>query len=124
MCKVTWCNKQDRFYKNGNELSYCSTHVQYKDWVSNAPSRPHLMYKLERVLSDELCCEGCGFDPVKEFPNRSKRQLVALLDVDHKNPNIKGTLEGEQPSNYKLLCKHCHILKSLDDGDYIPKKHK
>lgn len=124
MCNVTWCNKKDRFWKNGNEKAYCSTHSQYGDWVSNAPRRPWLMYKLEMILSNELVCENCGFDPYKAYPNRDKRQLVSLLDVDHKNPNIKGTLEGEKPSNYQLYCKHCHILKSHDDGDYVPKKYK
>ena len=124
MCKVSWCNKKDRFYKNGNEKSLCSTHSQYMEWVSNATHRPHLMYKLEKILNNELHCENCGFDPYEAYPNRSKRQLVSLLDVDHKNPNIKGTLEGEQPSNYQLYCKHCHILKSHDDGDFIAKKYK
>ena len=124
MCKVTWCEKQDRFYNNGREMSYCSLHSQYGDWVSNAPSRPWLMYKLEKLLNDNLKCENCGFDPIKTYPNRPKRQLVSLLDVDHIDPSIKGTLEGEQPSNYQLFCKHCHILKSHDDGDYIAKKYK
>ena len=124
MCKVSWCNTKDRFHKNGNAMNYCSAHSQYKDWVSNAPSRPWLMYKLEKILANELHCENCGFDPFKAYPDRDKRQLVSLLDVDHINPLIKGTLEGEQPSNYQLFCKHCHILKSHDDGDFIAKKYK
>ena len=45
------------------------------------------------------------------------------MDVDHINPSIKGTPEGEQPSNYQLLCKMCHIIKSYSEGDYKPKKY-
>ena len=124
MCNVTWCDKKDRFYKNGNEKPLCSTHSQYMDWVSNATNRPHLMYKLEKILDDDVCCEECGYNPFDFYPNRSKRQLVSLLDVDHKISDIKNTIEGEQPSNYKLVCKSCHVLKSHDDGDYVPKKYR
>jgi hypothetical protein len=46
------------------------------------------------------------------------------MDVDHINSSIKGTPEGEQPSNYQLLCKMCHIIKSYDEGDYVNKKCK
>ena len=118
MCKVTWCNRKDRFFKNGREKTYCSIHGQYSKWVSHATTRPWLMYKLEKILNDTLRCEKCGFDPIKTYPNRPKKQLVSLLDVDHVNPSIKGTLKGEQPNNYQLVCKHCHILKSHDDGDF------
>lgn len=124
MCNVTWCDKKDRFYKNGNEKPLCSIHSQYKDWVSNATIRPWLMYKLEKILDDKLYCEKCGFNPVELYSNRPKRQLVSLLDVDHIDPSIKGLLKGEQPFNYQLVCKHCHILKSHDDGDFIAKKYK
>lgn len=124
MCKVNWCDRKDNFYKNGNEKSFCSIHSQYINWVTNAPTRPWLMYKLEKILSKECYCEMCGFDPIKMYPNRSKRQLITLVDVDHIDPDLKGTFEGEQPSNYQLACKHCHILKSHDKGDFIPKKRK
>ena len=46
------------------------------------------------------------------------------MDVDHINPKTKDTLEGEQPSNYQLICKYCHLFKSIDEGDFINKKHK
>jgi 5-methylcytosine-specific restriction endonuclease McrA len=82
------------------------------------------MYKVEKICSGDLKCEKCGFDPIEKYPDRSLRQLSSLMDVDHINPNIKHTLEGEQPNNYQLLCKHCHVLKSHDEGDYQPKKLK
>ena len=47
-----------------------------------------------------------------------------MLDVDHVDSNIKRTLEGEQPSNYQLNCKHCHIVKSHLEGDYVAKKYR
>ena len=47
-----------------------------------------------------------------------------LLDVDHINSYIKHTEEGEQPSNYQLVCKQCHILKSYDEKDFIRKDYR
>ncbi len=80
------------------------------------------MYKVEKILDDELKCEECGYDAKKFHPNRPIKQLAGLFDVDHIISDSKHTLEGEQPSNYKLLCKQCHILKSYDSGDFISKK--
>jgi 5-methylcytosine-specific restriction endonuclease McrA len=117
VCKVTWCNKDAK--------TYCSTHIQYKEWVRNAPRRPWLMYKLERILEGKgTICEICKDDLQKRFPNRTLKDIIQGMDVDHINPKIKGTLEGEQPSNYQLVCKYCHLFKSIDEGDFINKKHK
>ena len=102
MCKVTWCNRQDRFYKNGREKTYCSVHVNRP---SNASSRPWLFYKTERIAEDKLECEHCGDNYPKKYPDVNIKILSSLMDVDHINPNIKGTIEGEQPSNYQMLCK-------------------
>jgi hypothetical protein len=82
------------------------------------------MYKVEKILNNNFICECCEFDPIKHYPNETTAILASLMDVDHKDPSIKGTFEGEQPSNYQLLCKHCHILKSHREGDYINKKYK
>ena len=117
MCKVSWCNKEAK--------TYCSIHIQYKEWVRNAPRRPWLMYKLEKILKGKgTICEKCGDDLQKRFPHRKLRDLIQGMDVDHINPKIKGTLEGEQPPNYQLVCKYCHLFKSIDEGDFINKKYK
>ena len=117
MCKVSWCNEEAK--------TYCSTHIQYKEWVRNAPRRPWLMYKLEKILKGKgTVCEKCGDDLQKRFPHRTLKDLIQGMDVDHINPKIKGTLEGEQPSNYQLVCKYCHLFKSIDEGDFINKKYK
>ena len=121
MCKVTWCNRQDRFYKNGREKTYCSVHVNRP---GNASSRPWLFYKTERIAEDKLECEHCGDNYPKKYPDVGIKILSRLMDVDHIDPSIKGTLKGEQPSNYQLLCKICHVIKSEKEGDYIPKKYK
>ena len=47
-----------------------------------------------------------------------------MLDVDHINSDIKHTPEGEQPNNYQLNCKHCHIVKSHMEGDYVAKIYR
>jgi hypothetical protein len=125
MCRVSWCSNETSKPKTGKRKQlYCDIHIQYKEYAVNAPTRPHLMYKVEKIHLDNFKCEQCGFEPIITYPNRSLRQLSSLMDVDHINPNLKHTLEGEQPNNYQLLCKHCHILKSHDAGDYIPKKLK
>ncbi len=124
-CKVSWCSNTISSSTSGKRhASYCDCHNQYKKYSVNAIIRPHLMYKVEKICAGELKCEKCGFDPIEIYPDRSLRQLSSLMDVDHINPKTKHTSEGEQPNNYQLLCKHCHILKSHDEGDYHPKKLK
>jgi 5-methylcytosine-specific restriction endonuclease McrA len=85
---------------------------------------PHLMYKVEKFVKGEHQCESCGFDPVVSYPDLHTKGQSSMLDVDHINSDIKHTPEGEQPSNYQLLCKHCHIVKSHLEGDYIAKKYR
>lgn len=123
-CKVLWCKERPLQYKNGKFKVYCSTHNQYKNLASNASSRPWLMYKVEKILDDNFKCESCNFEPIIKYPNHPIKILSSLMDVDHIDPNIKGAPFGEIPSNYQLLCKHCHILKSHHDGDFINKKLK
>ena len=82
------------------------------------------MLNVVKILEGNIACESCGIDKRNQFPNKPLKQIITLLDVDHINPNIKGTLEGEHPNNYQLVCKDCHIFKSHDEGDYINKKYK
>jgi len=119
-CKVSWCNELKAFNAN----AFCETHQQYKQYASNATVRPWLMYKIEKVVNNDLICEHCGLDMIKHYKNANLKAIITAMDVDHINPLIKGTPEGEQPSNYQLLCKMCHIIKSYEEGDYTPKIHK
>lgn len=122
MCKVTWC---DVPIEEGAHFAtkYCTTHRQYKTYGKNAYSRPWLFYKVEKIARGELKCECCGYEPT-QFYGRDLKELSGLLDVDHINSDIKHTEKGEHPSNYQLICKHCHILKSYDNGDYIRKDYR
>jgi hypothetical protein len=119
-CKVPWCNEPKAF----NAKAFCEVHNQYKTISTAAQHRYWLMYKVEKVVANEFQCEHCGFEPYKAYPNVDKKRLASLMDVDHIDPQIKGTPEGEQPSNYQLLCKHCHILKSHEEGDFKAKKYR
>ena len=132
MCKVTWCNRQDRFYKNGRKKTYCSVHVNRP---GNASSRPHLFYKTERIVEGKLECEHCGDNYPKKYSGVDIKLLEGSMDVDHiKKPtewDIKNnpwydpkTGKIEHPDNYQLLCRMCHIIKSHKEGDYIPKKYR
>lgn len=122
MCRVNWCNRP---VTNPHHLAtYCDVHAQYKIYGPNASVRPWLHYKVEKVVAGELACEICGYDPREYFPERPLKELSTLLDVDHINSDIKHTPEGEQPSNYQLVCKQCHILKSYDEGDFVSKVYR
>jgi 5-methylcytosine-specific restriction endonuclease McrA len=123
-CRVSWCNNKTTLSDKHRHSIYCSTHIQYKKYAANAPSRPWLMYKVEKVVNNSLICEHCGLDMVKHYKDANLKAIITAMDVDHINPAIKGTPEGEQSSNYQLLCKMCHIIKSYDEGDYKPKKYK
>jgi hypothetical protein len=123
-CRVEWCSKETEFYNKSQRYKYCPTHIQYKKYATNAQCRPWLMYKVEKILNIELECESCGYASHKFFPDRPTKQLAGLYDVDHINSELKGTPEGEQPSNYQLLCKQCHILKSYDEGDFVSKNNR
>jgi len=123
-CAVTWCNNETEYYNKTQRYKYCPTHNQYKKYAKNAPIRPHLMYKVEMIVNGKLHCECCGYKAEKYHPNRPLKQLAGLYDVDHIISDTKHTLEGEQPSNYQLLCKQCHILKSYDEGDFISKNNR
>ena len=123
MCKVTWCTNEVQEQAHW-ATRYCEIHSQYKIYGRNAPSRPWLFYKIERLLAGKHQCECCGYDPTQFFPERPLNQISGLFDVDHIDSTKKHTLEGEQPSNYQLVCKHCHILKSYDENDYTRKDYR
>ena len=82
------------------------------------------MYKVEKVINNTLICESCGLDMVNHYKDANLKAIISAMDVDHINSKIKGTPKGEQPSNYQLLCKMCHIIKSYDEGDYVNKRYK
>jgi len=82
------------------------------------------MYKVEKILAKDLVCEHCGLDMVKQYGQENFKSIITAMDVDHINPSIKGTPEGEQPNNYQLLCKMCHVIKSHKEGDFIAKKYR
>jgi len=120
-CRVTWCNNSRKI-----RSTVCELHSQYKHICGAAIrlDRPHLMYKVEKWLKGEHQCESCGFDPVTAYPTLHTKAQSSMLDVDHINSDTKRTLEGEQPDNYQLNCKHCHIVKSHLEGDYVAKKYR
>ena len=132
MCKVSWCDNEDRFYKNGNPKTYCSLH---NDRPGNAPSRPWLFYKAERIAIGKLECEKCGDNLQKRYSDRTLKDVMKGMDVDHitkptewdikNNPwyNVE-TKKIEHPDNYQLICKYCHLFKSIDNKDFTNKKYK
>lgn len=123
-CRVSWCNEETEFYNKSQKYVFCPTHMQYKQYGKNANTRPWLMYKVEKIVEGDFKCECCGFEPFQAYPHETFKVLSSLMDVDHINPKIKGTDKGENPSNYQLLCKHCHVLKSHREGDFTNKKSK
>jgi 5-methylcytosine-specific restriction endonuclease McrA len=123
-CRVEWCTNETKLYNKKQHYKFCPIHIQYKKYAANAPIRPWLMYKVEKVVNNNLICEHCGLDMINHYKNAELKAIITAMDVDHINPDIKGTPEGEQPNNYQLLCKMCHIIKSYEEGDYKPKKYR
>ncbi|MAS51800.1 MAG: hypothetical protein CMD20_01215 [Flavobacteriales bacterium] len=115
-CRVTWCNNLRK-----KRSQVCEKHSQYKNICRAAIrlDRPHLMYKVEKWLEGKHQCERCGFDPTISYPNLDLLGQSSMLDVDHIDSNLKYI--EEDPTNYQLLCKHCHIVKSREEGDCISK---
>ena len=118
-CRVTWCNNPRR-----HKSVVCEKHSQYKHICGAAIrlDRPHLMYKVEKWLKGEHQCENCGFDPTVSYPDLDLLGQSSMLDVDHIDSNLKHI--EEDPANYQLLCKHCHIVKSRREGDCISKVNR
>jgi len=117
-CRVTWCNNPRK-----KRSTVCELHSQYKHICGAAIrlDRPHLMYKVEKWLKGKHQCEMCGFDPVVSYPDLDLLGQSSMMDVDHIDSNLKGIKKYENPNNYQLLCKHCHIVKSRKEGDCIAK---
>jgi hypothetical protein len=115
-CRVTWCNNLRK-----KRSQVCEKHSQYKNICRAAIrlDRPHLMYKVEKWLEGKHQCERCGFDPTISYPNLDLLGQSSMLDVDHIDSNLKYI--EEDPTNYQLLCKHCHIVKSREEGDCVSK---
>lgn len=115
MCdKVTWCTDTNQHYGR------CVRHsIKVGGQVSD---RPWNYYKRERLFDGETQCDHCSIDYFKLHPKRKLRIVASLYHVDHIESSKKGTPEGEQPSNYQLLCSACHTLKSHDEKDYHAKK--
>ena len=84
MCKVSWCDNEDRFYQNGKPRTYCSLH---HDRPGNANSRPWLFYKTERIAMGKLECEHCGDNYLEKYPDIDIKVLSSVMDVDHINGN-------------------------------------
>ena len=126
MCRISWCNKSDRFWKNGREKSLCSIHIQYKDICQNASkkNREYLMYKVEKWVKEEHQCELCGFDPVLTYPGEPIKAQSSTLDCDHIISDNKMIVEYENPSNFQLVCKNCHAIKNKREGDNVRKDYR
>ena len=120
-CRVTWCDKPRKA-----RSVVCELHSQYKTICRAAIrlDRPHLMYKVEKWVKGEHQCERCGFDPTISYPSLDLLGQSSMLDVDHIDSNLKGIKEEESPNNYQMLCKHCHIEKSREEGDCISKVNR
>ena len=95
-CKVTWCNNETEYYNKSQKYIYCPTHIQYKKYASNAPKRPHLMYKVEKVINNELQCENCGYNALNFILIYLKTNSRIMAHFFY---YFFYKLEGEQPSN-------------------------
>lgn len=122
VCKCHYCS--DLVDENEHHATkHCSLHKP-GNICRKVSSRSWLYYKIEKFNQGDFSCERCKDNLAIKYPDRSMKELAVLFDVDHIDSTIKGTVEGEHPDNYMLLCKNCHALKTLDEDDFNPSKSK
>lgn len=147
-CKVPYCCNTRDYGKNGQLMDYCHHHKLLNLIVPSATWRkPHLFYKAEIIFNNahELKCNydiwgdgtKCGDSKLKylSVPDIDKKWIWGMFDVDHIKPATEKDIKNnphyypltgkiEHPSNYQLLCKDCHRVKSHRNGDYNGVKNK
>ena len=112
MCQVSWCNKETEFYNKSQRYKFCSTHRKYKEWVRNAPSRPWLMYKLEKILKGEgTICEICKDDLQK------RKRIKNIVPSNDRCIALRANLE--QCTRRKKEGRHVPSWTSWASGTWL-----
>ena len=109
-CEVEGCNKlgqhKGRYRKDGTPYrrAKCDKHhrIQYEigDWA----------YKVHRKDYCENVDGRLGFTCTSTIVNPEWQ-----LDADH----INGNPSDNRPENIQTLCKCCHPIKTMQEGDYL-----
>ena len=73
--------------------------------LERAANKHYGSQRYKRYRKDH--CEECWFVP----------KHIAQLEVDH----IDGNRANNDPSNLKTMCANCHRLKTMLNGDHLPK---
>ena len=148
MCKVPYCDNKRDLGKNGQLMNYCFYHKKLNLMNPSATwEAPHIFFKNEIIFNDitKLKCnydiwgDGSECNDNKQkylaVPDIDKKWVWGMFDVDHiKKPTewdkknnkwyYPHTGKIEHPSNYQLICKDCHRVKSHINGDYDGSKNK
>ncbi len=147
-CRVHYCTNKRIIGRNGQLMQYCS-HCKRLNSLNNSATwrMPHIFFKNEIIFNDitNLRCNydiwgdgtKCGDNKQKYLavPNIDKKWIWGMFDVDHiKKPTewdkkhnkwyFSYTGKIEHPSNYQLICKDCHRVKSHISGDYDGNKRE
>jgi hypothetical protein len=122
-CQLSGCTNHRTLYKGPGQSKLCREH-QLKLREYGGPGRldrPWTFWKKDK-------CETCGHDPsknplIKHEPKQVRKILGSMmLDVDHIDSTLGDRFdiqsEMNNPKNLQTLCKECHSIKTLYEGDH------
>ena len=99
--------------KGLTEADYRATSHPYlryrKDYCENKDAR--LGFTCNTVLPTAEMLEAAGVDSLRSH---------SFLEVDH----INGDPKDNRPENLQTLCKHCHVIKGIQNKDHTTKGRK
>jgi hypothetical protein len=147
-CKVHYCTNEREFGKNGQLMNYCS-HCKKLNLLNKSGTweNPHIIFK-NNIIFNDITALKCNYDFWQDgtkcgdtkqkylaVPDIDKKWVWGMFDVDHIKKPTKWDIKNnkwycahtgkiEHPSNYQLICKDCHRVKSHRNGDYDGSKNK
>ena len=117
-CTSPGCNEPLTHYKGPAQETCCREH-QLEEIRYGGLYRAGAAHTMQR----EWICAHCGYDP-REDPKFNKiadpeKRQVAMRAVMHGDHIIARADGGDDSKeNVQPLCVICHVIKSVDCGDY------
>jgi hypothetical protein len=127
-CAHHACENNITKFKGAGSNTLCEIHQQnLSEWGG------YVYFRRVWTWYKKEVCEGCGFDPFtipklqKYDPLTRRVYAMGLLDVDHITP-CKNNIDkhnkhsiSNHPDNLQTLCKHCHQIKTFEEGNFTNK---
>jgi hypothetical protein len=127
-CAHHGCENNITKFKGTGSNTLCSNHQRnLSEWGG------HVYFKRVWTWYKKEICEECGFDPLtlpklQKYDKLARRvYAMGLLDIDHITPchDMKDKHDrnsvSNHPRNLQTLCKHCHAIKTFEEGNFLKK---